>query len=184
MPNVPNLSWVTLGRLTLRSRQGSARLRSLDERFGAGGWRLRHQVGTELLDIPQAAAHVERSYRLWLQARPELTHWLCTTAREVIQFSSTNAQAGLDYSIQERKQEHIHDIALRRVLHDLGLQLRGTEVVQIGGRTPRAQLLSPGVVAFHNPGLIMSPPARGWWQPDSVECFWQSNRVIQVARKT
>jgi len=183
MPNVPNLTWVTLGRLSLRARQGSAKVRSLDERFGEGRWRLRHLVGTELLDISQAAAHVEQSYRFWLQVRPELTAWLCATAREVIQFSLTNARAGLDYSIQERKQEHVYDIALRRVLHDLGLELRGTEVVRLGGRTPTAQLLSPGVVAFHNPALILSPPARGWWQTGSVECFWQSNRVIQVARQ-
>ena len=39
---------------------------------------------------------------------------------------------------------------------------------------------SPGRVPFHMPGVLLDPELEGWWQPGSVESFYQSNKVLQV----
>src|ERR1700683_4118471 len=91
--------------------------------------------------------------------------------------------SGLDYSIQETKRTHVQDIALRWAVLLNGLMFRGTELVQIRatqGKHPLSPLLSPDNVPFHRPDWTVRPVLTGWWQPGSVEEWYQSNRWLQV----
>lgn len=176
------MRWVTVGRPGLSGRQVARRYRAYDDQFGAGKWRVMHLVAGQLLDIEAAAGHVETSYHSWFGRHPELLEWLCTAARDVIQSSTSNVQSGSDYLIQERKQEHVFDIAIRRVIRAMDCEFQGDRLVQIAGRKCEQLLLNPGRVPFHRTDLIAQPVLKGWWLPDSVACFWQSNRVLQVRR--
>lgn len=42
------------------------------------------------------------------------------------------------------------------------------------------QSLSPGRVPFHFKTFIETPHKTGWWDDNSIECFWQSNKILQV----
>lgn len=40
--------------------------------------------------------------------------------------------------------------------------------------------LSPGQIPFHFPEKIIQPQLEGWWEKDTVESFYQSNKILQI----
>jgi hypothetical protein len=174
------MGWQVVGRAGVVGRSWAQRKRAFDERFGPGGWRLRHLVCGQLLDLAAAARHCEESCVLFFTRNPQLLDWLCGTARDVYATAASNVRSGLDYTVQERKSEHIQDIAIRRALGRLGRSFTGERLLHIGNKGDEGRRFSSGQVPFYQPGWIMQPALCGWWQPDSVECFWQSNRVVEA----
>ena len=122
----------------------------------------------------------EDAYHAHLQRSPAELEWLVQTASEVFDNSDSNVLSGLDYSVQEAPSTHLQDIALRRCLVRLGRHFEGDHLLEIRGRGSEGYRLNPGEVPFHRPELILHPQARSWWRPDSVESFWQSNKILQV----
>jgi hypothetical protein len=110
-----------------------------------------------------------------------LLDWLCTTAADVYLTAKSNVASGLDYSLQETKVEHVFDIALRNAVTQLGRKFKGEKLIRIGGRGHETMPLGGARVPFHHPDEIVQPPLEHWWDPNSIECFWQSNKVLQVA---
>jgi hypothetical protein len=96
----------------------------------------------------------------------------------------SNVKSGIDYSKQENKSNHFQDIAVRRVLARCGLRFLGRkqELLHIrhDSKQELGQRLSPGRVPFHIPFLIKRPELNGWWNPHTVEAWYQSSKVIQV----
>jgi hypothetical protein len=108
---------------------------------------------------------------------------LIREASEVYDTDLSNINSGFDYTAQEGPRTHIQDIAIRRVVRDEGLAFRGPAPVRIRqelGTHPLSMTLSPGRVPFHRPELIIQPQLTGWWHPDTVEAFWQSNKILMV----
>lgn len=174
------MTWRTIGRPHYFGRNRDRRRRAYDARYGKDGWRIRHRLGGEVLDRPDAARHCADAYAAFLAARPELLDWLCTAAADIYQTAHSNIRSGLDYALQETKMEHVHDIAVRNALAQLGRRFSGEKLVHIGGQGQLDAPLNPGAVPFHHPEWIVQPALELWWQPDSVEAFWQSNKVLQI----
>ena len=174
--------WRTIGRPGLFGRAQDRRQREFDLRFGPKNWRLRHVFHDQVLDLTEAATQVELSYFGFLKAEPAALEELCAIAADIYENARSNTRSGTDYRLQERKSEHVFDIALRRVVVQLGRRFEGKAPLQIGGRRSANQMLSPGRIPFYRPEWIAQPVLRGWWMPDSVLCFWVSNRILQ-ARK-
>jgi len=79
---------------------------------------------------------------------------------------------------------HLQDIAIRRVVERRDWKFHGSELVQIRGDTTLwGSRLDPGKVPFHRPELIVSPPLVSWWNKNSIEDFYQSNKFLQVKWK-
>ncbi len=156
-----------------------------DEKYGKGDWRIAWEFGEHILPFEQAIQIYEDSYYLSLKENPEFVHELITTAKEVFDNAESNIHSELDYSIQENNSNHYQDISVRRVLFRLGCKFRGKELIQIrhNSKSVIGQLLSPGTILFHQIPSITKPHKRGWWEDDTVECFWQSNKVLQVIQK-
>jgi hypothetical protein len=173
-------TWRTLGRPHYFGRNRDHWRRAYDYRFGPHGWRIRHVVCGEVLELPVAAHHCADAYVAFLKSRPDLLDWLCAIASDVYLTAHSNVRSGLDYAVQETKVEHVHDIALRNALTQLGRQFAGEKLLRLSGRGRESMTLSPGVVPFHRPEWIVQPILEHWWQPDSIECFWQSNKVLQI----
>ena len=72
---------------------------------------------------------------------------------------------------------------MRRCLMRLGTWFRGDHLVEIRGRDSEGFRLNPGQIPFHLPEMIVQPEQTGWWEPGSVESFWQANKVLQVREK-
>jgi hypothetical protein len=152
-------------------------------RFSPGQWRIRYAVNDAALAPSAAAEHVEESYLRFSQLHLEALGHLCTIASDIYSTSVSNVRSGCDYALQERKVEHIEDIAVRRVVRQLGLVFQGEKLIRIGRHSREFGWLSAGKVPFCRPDWIMQPALNGWWEIDSVECFWQSNRIIEVNRE-
>jgi hypothetical protein len=174
------MTWRTIGRPHYFGRNRDRRRRTYNKRYGPDGWRIRHVVCGQLLDLPEAARHVAAAYAAFLATRPDVLEWLCTAASDVYQTARSNVQSGLDYARQETKMEHVHDIAVRNALAELGRRFSGEKLVHLGGRGQLDAPLNPGAVPFHRPEWIAKPPLELWWHTDSIESFWQLNKVLQI----
>lgn len=154
----------------------------LNQRFGQGHWQFVWQWGTQTLDFVEACLMYEDAYYHFLVDN-HLVLTLCEQASDVYDDSPSNVASGYDYLAQETDRTHVQDIAIRRCLRRLGSDFIGDQLIQIRdslGEHPLSMTLSPGQVPFHRPGHIVRPQLTGWWQADSVEAFYQSNRYVAV----
>ncbi|MBI3334477.1 hypothetical protein HYZ97_03235 [Candidatus Pacearchaeota archaeon] len=162
-------------------KQCDARYEGYDARFGKNQWRIVWIWGKNKLEFKRACKHYERSYWNDSFKRPEIWRELITTASEVYDYSHDDIKSGCDYLIQAGPATHIQDIAIRNVVRRHQWNFKGSEPVQVRGLKSRwGELLSPGKVMFHKPNNIVTPHLHGWWELNSVEDFWQSNKIVQA----
>ncbi|MCM8794989.1 MAG: hypothetical protein NC819_04215 [Candidatus Omnitrophica bacterium] len=157
-------------------------LKRLNDWFGADGWRIVYRFADQTLEPAEAIALYEQAYVDYFTAHPAELDELVTRARDVYDTAPSNVASGLDYGVQETEAAHIHDIAIRRAVQRLGRTFQGSELLEVRGPTSPGHKWSPGVVPFHRPDLILQPAVPGWWQPGSIEDFYQSNKMIVLRR--
>ncbi len=126
--------------------------------------------------------HYENSYFEFMKNNKPILDWLINTAKDVYDNDISNINSKTDYSIQETKSTHIQDIAVRRVIQRMNLEFKGQELIQIRGKDSRGYMLNPGKIPFYKPEFILKPERNGWWDKDSIEDFWQSNKIILLER--
>lgn len=159
-------------------------------------WRIAWEVNGHTLERPEALQLYEDAYYEHFRDKPDLLAWLTTNYADVYDTAPSNIQAKCKYEHQETESNHIHDIAIRRAVLRKGAKFTGTGVLEVRGNTEGGRLLSPCKIPFHLPHLIYQgetlyqgkprdfiehPP---WWDrrgvPNSVEKFYQQNKVLQV----
>jgi hypothetical protein len=168
----PGESWVTLYR---PGYSGGAKKQIDTERrelYGNDSWRTAFRWIQQTITYNDALQHYEDAYVAFFEANPDELQWLLATASNVY-----------DNSIQEAATTHLQDIAIRRSVMRLGQQFKGDHWVEIRGYRSEGYRLNPGQVPFHRPELICRPAPKSWWRPDSVEGFWQANKVFQVKER-
>ncbi|MGC9309117.1 MAG: hypothetical protein ACP5D2_00285 [Candidatus Nanoarchaeia archaeon] len=121
--------------------------------------------------------------------------WLISNACDVYDTSPSNTDAGIDYDFQETENNHIHDIAIRRAILRNGLWFKGRSLMHVRPEG-QGEAFIPCSIPFHIPERIFrgkikykgeerdflkNPP---WWVrlgiEDSVEMFYQQNKVLQI----
>lgn len=161
----------------------------LDNLFGNEHWSFKHLVNGRLLDSSYALRLYEEAYLTFFRQHPEAVEWLVSNYSDVYDNAPSNVNSGYDYEIQEvpERGRHLHDIAIRRALRELGAEFRGSEPLKIRGRYQKGGpapgfFLSPGEVPFHRPELLPALPIVGkrWWQDASVEDFYQRSKMLEV----
>lgn len=165
-------------------KRRDARLREYDKRHGRGNWRIAWKWKNGVIDKHGVIALYEDAYYHFLMKRPDVLRILVSEASDVYDNAPSNVESGFNYMRQEVSATHLQDISIRRVVLRLGATFRGKELIQIrdkDGPHPLSMELSPGQVPFHFPEHIEKPELEGWWKPGSVESFYQSNKIIQVA---
>ena len=167
-------------------RKRDEKIASFNKKYGEGKWRLswRLNPGEEGLIFVDACKKLyEESYFLHLKNDLNALDNICSFG-ECIDNASTNVNSGLDYSIQEAFSTHIQDIAIRNVLHRLGRKFTGPkdQILVIRSKDSSGWIYGPGNVPFFKQGLIMQPSlCPKWAYEGSVEDFWQSNKILEVA---
>lgn len=152
-------------------------------RYGEGNWRLIWRYGDAELDFLGVCAVYEDAYNRFFSDNPAVLKLLLSEASNVYDDDPSNMLSGFDYARQETERTHIQDTAIRRVVARMGERFRGPEPIQIRDKlAPHAlsMLLSPGKVPFHRRYQIVDPRVTGWWEKDSVEDFYQSNKFLQT----
>jgi hypothetical protein len=173
------MAWKDAGRPGRFGRSRDRWRRLYDDRFGPGRWRVVHRYLMSDLDLPGVGRLYERAYLALFRDRPQLLAWLARHARDVYATAPSNTRSGGDYTVQERKVEHVHDIAIRNTLRAQGRSFEGERLLRIARAGPGAEL-HPGRVPFPQPEAILEPRLIGPWDDGSLEQFWESNRVLQV----
>ena len=151
--------------------------------YGEGNWKFQWIVGNDYVDFLTACGLYEEAYYKFLKNNDGIRDLLCQEASDVYDDSISNIYSGFDYLIQETSRTHIQDIAIRTCLYRLNSPFRGNNLIKIRqekGDHCLSMLLSPGVVPFYKPELIVKPQLEGWWKSNTVESFYQSNRVLVI----
>ncbi|NHJ32908.1 MAG: hypothetical protein FK732_08600 [Asgard group archaeon] len=172
--------WIILGRPGYAGKKKKLRRKELHDKYGEGNWKFAHLVNDKLHSREEALEFYETSYFHYFQNNPEILEWLITYAKDVYDTAPSNVHSRLDYSIQETDAAHLHDIAIRRSIKKLGKEFQGNALLEIRGEDSEGFILSTSQIPFHPPELILKPQLKGWWNKNSIESFWQSNKVLLV----
>ena len=157
-----------------------------DDEFGEGEWRLAYQLGGVIVPREMGIQIYEDGYYEFFRKNPEELERIISDASDVYDTAPTNVQSGFDYSIQETPNNHLHDIAIRRVVARLGRWFKGDSLMEVRWKKSKGFDYNPGIVLFHRPDLIVPGEIKDyggkgiWWGKDTIEDFYQRNKVLQV----
>lgn len=176
--------WRDVGRPGPTGFEREERAKQWNEAY-EGEWRKVHMFGSQILSKPEVFFVCEDAYYHHSLEQPNLWKRLREAASDVYTVHPLEVESSLDYS-KQLDYTRFHDIAIRRVLLRRGWEFEGSDLVQIRLNEPGAHELSevfdPGKMPFHAPKKINRPSLEGWWDKDSVEDFYQSNKILQVKR--
>lgn len=152
-----------------------------DNTYGQDRWRIMWQWKDEVIDNFQAYRIYEDAYYQDSLRREELWKELIMTAKDVYDIEPRDIESKMDYTIQKGKATHLQDIAIRNVVKRRGWKFQGDELIQIrGNKSYWGKQLNPGKMPFHKPELIIEPHLQGWWDENSIEDWYQSNKILQI----
>ncbi|MBI2047218.1 hypothetical protein HYT26_03585 [Candidatus Pacearchaeota archaeon] len=175
------MAWRTFERPGYFGKKRDEFYRQYDEKLGKDNWRIMWQWNGDAIPYIVACQLYEDGYYADSFRREDLWKELASIAKDVYDHQESDTQSGLDYSVQNGNATHLQDIAIRRVMLRRGCIFEGDKLVQIRSHTEYwGQKLSPGKVPFHLPKLIAVPHLEKWWDYNSIEDFWQSNKILQV----
>lgn len=180
--------WRTIDRPGYFGTDKGKMVQEYTEKFGPGRWRIVHQYENKFLSFLETCELFEEAYFIDSVKREYLWANLRKDAREVYDFDESDIDSGLDYCVQNNVANHIQDIAIRNVFMRRGWEFEGDSLIQIRGNAKPfgpdgkkyGQLLSPYRVKFHEPQKIIKPFLEGMWGDDTVESFYQNNKVLQI----
>jgi len=187
------MKWVTIGQAGFWGSDRKKIETKLDAEYkGRENWRIIYVWGENgELVIPKSVAMelYGDAYYEFLKENMEITQYLRKQARDVYVYPEQAVVRGeqstpdtLDYMIQEISATHLQDIAIRRALIRLGIWFEGKKLICVRGGSDDeiGKMLSPGKVPFHIINKIYKPHLDGWWEDNSVACFYHSNKLLQV----
>ena len=165
-------------------------LEKLNSWFGREQWQfMYHLPNGSLISYEAGIELYQEAYKEYFDKNPQIINDLIENYRNVYDVSPahvTGNEKDYDYDLYSGNQAHIQDVAIRRIIRDKGLTFKGNKLLQIRGKKTQGYYLNPGVVPFHKPELINRKISdkiyRKWWNKNSVEDFYQSNRVVVLKK--
>jgi hypothetical protein len=177
------IEWITIDRPGFSGRKRDNKHLQLNNKYGKDNWRTAWQWGDQIIKRDLAYQLYEDAYFCDSFINETIWKELVSTAKNVYDYNPIDVKSGLDYSIQNGPANHLQDISIRRVVKRRGWEFSGDELIQIRSQSQYwGNKLSPGRVSFHYPEQIVTPHLKSWWNNDSIEDFYQSNKVLQVKR--
>lgn len=183
------ITWKTVERPGYFGKKRDELVAKCDKEYGKGNWRLAYQWGILVIEREQAIQIYEDAYYEFLKNNPKTLEWLVNTASDVYDTAPSNVEARFDYNHQETPNTHLQDIAIRKSVMRLGKWFKGEHLVEIRSKSKEGRTLSPGIVPFHLPEMIVKEEIKDygekgmWWQNGSIEDFYQRNKLLQVKEK-
>ncbi len=178
------MEWVLVERPGYSGKKRDEKHRNWDEKYGEDNWRISWTFNDQIITKEVAYQLYEDGYYHDSFNRQDLWLELTKTAKDVYDLEPRDAESGLDYLIQKGNATHLQDISIRRVILRRGWRFKGDELVRIRGhKTYWGKNLSPGKVPFHLPRLIIEPHLESWWNLNSVEDFYQSNKILEIKKE-
>ncbi|MBT5022521.1 hypothetical protein HOK51_00420 [Candidatus Woesearchaeota archaeon] len=173
-----NKTWEVIGRPSYMGKHRDKIIKEYNQTHGQGNWKLGHFWEGQILDKKLTYQVYEDGYYEFLKNNSDLVEWMTKKYKDCWDNELSNLESGLDYSHQESNATHLQDISVRRVLLRIGKQFQGEDLLQIRSKSTEGYMLSPGRVPFHQPEQILKPNIEWWWKKDSIEDFYQSNKLL------
>ena len=165
-------------------RKKDSLIKTYNDMYGLGNWRISWGWLDKVVDFHFACHLYEDGYYNDSFRREDLWEELIKEAFDVYDIDKLDVDSGFDYLHQKSKATHLQDIAIRRVVSRRGWKFAGNKLIQVRSHsTYWGKELSPGKVAFHLPEHIVEPRLEKWWDKNSIEDFYQSNKVLQIKDK-
>lgn len=179
------ITWQTISRPGQTGKNKTKIYTERDQLYGEGNWRQAWEFDGRIYTKPAVFKICEEAYYEYALNNRDQWLKLLALAKDVYDYSKDEVASGCDYS----KQLHytrFHDICIRNVVKRMGWEFTGTKLVQIrwdaNNPKPFLDQFDPGQVAFHKPELITKPSLKGFWKENTVEDFYQSNKVLQIKK--
>ena len=191
------MSWKIADRPGYFGKKREAIFESFNRQHGEKNWRIAWEWGNLVLDRPEALQIYEDAYYEHFRLKPEILDWLINNYSNVYDTAQSNMESVFNYTLQETLSNHLHDIAIRRAVIRGGKWFLGNKILEVRSTNEDGKVLSPCKIPFHLPEMIYrgqtkyqgeprdfttNPP---WWRrigvQDSVEEFYQQNKVLQIA---
>jgi hypothetical protein len=180
------MDWVTVGRPGFSGKNRDKKHSAWDQEYGQGNWRTAWKWNGTIVTRDFAYQLYEDGYYSdsdSIVARIEAWKELLHESRDVYDIEERDVESGLDYLVQKGTATHLQDISVRRVVQRRGWKFEGDKLIQIRKHdTYFGDRFSPGRVRFHMPEFIENPRIESWWDHNSIEDFYQSNKVLQVKK--
>lgn len=179
--------WQTIGKPGWFGEDRAKKIGFYTNEYGAGNWRIRHQLGPRVLDFDQAVALYELSYRLHFLNPLTRYIWmdLIRRASEVWIELPSDVECGTDYYRQNAPAVHYEDMAIRRILAEHGLSFQGDHPIRVRGDSD--DVVGVALSSIHVPFVFPDFIERGtgetrWFNRHrgSLEEFWHENKILQV----
>lgn len=169
-----------------------------NNKFGKGNWKLAWNWNGNIINQKIAIGIYEYAYHKYLNSVEGALEWLVNNFCEVFDTHKGNIDDGIDYFAQNDNCTHLHDISVRRFVKlRHGLEFKGDRLLQIRHPLSEGYYLGPGFVPFHKPEYILPlnevinyglnnaweakiGNKEPWWKKDSIEDFYQQNKVLLV----
>lgn len=175
------MTWKTVGRPGFFGKDKDKKHAKLDVDYGKGNWRIAWKWNKSIITRDLAYQLYEDGYYADSFNRKDVWEELVKTAKDVWDLEKKDIESKLDYHIQKGIATHLQDIAVRRVVQRRGMKFQGNELVRIRKHDEYwGNLFSPGRIPFHLSDLIESPHLESWWDYNSIEDFYQSNKILQI----
>ena len=175
------MDWVTISRSGYFGDKRDELIKKYNDKYREGDWRIAWLWNEKALTKEQAYLIYEDAYYADSFRREDLWMKLASIAKDVYDIEERDIESGLDYLIQKGPATHLQDISIRRVVLRRGWEFEGDKLVKIRNhKFYWGEQLSPGRVPFHLPEKIVEPHIEGWWDSNSIEDFYQSNKVLQI----
>jgi len=187
---IPESEWETIARPGWFGENRDQILAEYDQKYGRGNWRIRHKLGSRVLDFNQAINLYELSYELDFNHPDRRCRWnyLIKNACDVWTEKLSDVKSGKNYAVQKAPAAHYEDIAIRRILAKYDLKFQGKEFIRIRADSEDlvGKILSSIHIPFIYPDYIEGSldDKMPWWDrhKGSLECFWHLNKILQLRK--
>ncbi|MFT5196679.1 MAG: hypothetical protein ACI9EW_004098 [Cellvibrionaceae bacterium] len=110
--------WIPVGLPGFSGDAKANRTAMLDQKYGAGGWEMRHYVRGKIVPKAVAIFEYEEAYRQFLHSQPAMVEFLVTACGNVYDYAPDNVFDD-DYEQPHTPMNHYQDISVRRVINEL-----------------------------------------------------------------
>ena len=180
-------NWLTVERPGWFGEAKENILQNFDKQYGAGNWRIRHQLGPRLLDFREALRIYELCYEMHFLDPHTRYLWtnLFKIAKNIWTEQPSDTGSGTNYYMQNAKAPHYEDIAIRIIMEKYQKRFEGEKLIRI--RADSKDVVGIALSSIHIPFIFPkfiepSFPETLWWNrhEGSLEHFWHCNKVLQI----
>ena len=171
-----------------------------NEKYGVGNWEECWRFREDILTFDEAVSLYDLSYYNYLKENIEIAKMFAREYSDCYDNDISNTSSGFNHD-NKAIPRHIQDVSIRRAFRELRISWNKVDskpLLQARSVDSNGYILSPMIVSFVYPDAIirsvetydvakikqsnLAGPVKSWVRKNSVEEFWQANKVIIIKK--